>query len=32
MSTKIYRRTKKTASQATGLDVIVVVLDGYDAL
>ena len=30
MSTKIYRRTYKTASQPTGIDGIVVALDGYD--
>ena len=31
MSTKIYRRTYKRVSQPTGLDGIVVDLDGYDA-
>ena len=31
MSTKMYRRTYKNASQPTGLDGIVVALDGYDA-
>ena len=31
MSTEIYRRTYKTASQSTGLDGIVDALDGYDA-
>ena len=27
----MYRRTYKTASLATGLDIIVALLDGYDA-
>ena len=31
MSKKIYRRTYKTAFQPTGLDGIVVALDGYEA-
>ena len=31
MSTMIYRRTYKAASQPTGLDGIVVARDGYDA-
>ena len=31
MSTKLYRRTYNTVSQPTGLDGIVVAIDGYDA-
>ena len=31
MSTNIYRRKYMTASHPTGLDGIVVVIDGYDA-
>ena len=31
ISTEIYRRPYKTATQPTGLDGIVIVIDGYDA-